>query len=142
MGGSGATLGLAFLFIMFAKSSYGKTLGKTAFIPSIFNINEPMIFGAPIVLNPMLIIPFIIVPVVNTLIAWFAFSLGWVNRVVATAPWPLPGPIGAFLATGSDWRGALLNVIIIVLSVLIYYPFFKMYDKQLLAEESESTKEA
>lgn len=142
VGGSGATLGLAFLFIMFAKSSYGKTLGKTAFIPSIFNINEPMIFGAPIVLNPMLIIPFIIVPVVNTLIAWFAFSLGWVNRVVATAPWPLPGPIGAFLATGSDWRGALLNVIIIVLSVLIYYPFFKMYDKQLLAEESESTVEA
>ncbi|MGX7074862.1 PTS sugar transporter subunit IIC [Globicatella sanguinis] len=140
VGGSGATLGLAILFAFFAKSAYGKSLGKTAFIPSIFNINEPMIFGAPLVLNPMLIIPFILVPVLNTLIAWGAFSMGLVNRVVATAPWTLPGPIGAFLATGSDIRASLLSIFLIVLSVAIYYPFFKMYDNKLLAEETEGTE--
>ena len=135
IGGSGATLGLAILFAFRSKSSYGKALGKTAFIPSIFNINEPMIFGAPIVLNPMLIIPFIIAPIVNALIAWFATSIGLVNNVVASAPWTLPGPIGAFLATGNDWRAAVLVVILIIISIGIYYPFFKMYDKKLLLEE-------
>lgn len=103
IGGSGATLGLCILFAFFAKSSYGKTLGKTALIPSIFNINEPMIFGAPIVLNPMLIIPFIIVPMINAIIAYVLTTMGLVGHVVATSPWTLPGPIGAFLACGNDW---------------------------------------
>ena len=137
IGGSGATLGLAILFTLKSKSTYGKALGKTAIVPSIFNINEPMIFGAPIVLNPVLIIPFIIAPLLNGIIAWIATSLGLVNHVVASAPWTLPGPIGAFLACGNDWRAALLSVILILLSVAIYYPFFRMYDKKLLEEESE-----
>lgn len=137
IGGSGATLGLAILFTFRSKSTYGKALGKTAIVPSIFNINEPMIFGAPIVLNPVLIIPFIIAPLLNGIIAWIATSLGLVNHVVASAPWTLPGPIGAFLACGNDWRAAVLSVILILLSVAIYYPFFRMYDKKLLEEESE-----
>lgn len=137
IGGSGATLGLAICFAFASKSAYGKALGKTAFVPSIFNINEPMIFGAPIVLNPMLIIPFIIVPILNGIIAFLLTSWGWVNHVIAIAPWTLPGPIGAFLATGNDWRAAVLNIALIILSVIIYYPFFKMYDNQLLAEEKE-----
>ena len=142
IGGSGATIGLAILFAFFAKSSYGKALGKTAIIPSICNINEPMIFGAPIVMNPMLIIPFILAPILNAVIAWFATIVGWVNPVVASAPWTLPGPIGAFLACGNDWRAAVLSILLILLSVLIYYPFFKMYDKSLLADEqSEETAE-
>lgn len=137
IGGSGSTIGLAILFAFFAKSAYGKALGKTSFIPAICNINEPMIFGAPIVMNPMLIIPFIVAPMANALIAWIATSLGLVNRVVASAPWTLPGPIGAFLATGNDWRAAVLSILLIVLSVVIYYPFFKMYDKDLEAQEHE-----
>lgn len=137
IGGSGATLGLAILFAFRSRSAYGKALGKTAFVPSIFNINEPMIFGAPIVLNPMLIIPFIIAPILNGIIAWAATSLGWVNHVVASSPWTLPGPIGAFLACGNDWRAAVLSVALIILSVLIYYPFFRMYDKDLLSEEKK-----
>lgn len=136
IGGSGCTIGLAILFFLRSKSAYGKALGKTSFIPCIFNINEPMIFGAPIVLNPMLIIPFIITPVVAATIAWFATSWGLVNPVVALAPWTLPGPIGAYLATGADWRAAVLSIILIIISVFIYYPFFKMYDKKLLQEES------
>lgn len=141
IGGSGCTIGLAILFFLRAKSSYGKALGKTAFIPCIFNINEPMIFGAPIVLNPMLIIPFIITPVLCATIAWFATSMGLVNHVVSLAPWTLPGPIGAYLATGADWRAAVLNILLIILSVVIYWPFFKMYDKKLLEEESANVAE-
>lgn len=135
IGGSGATLALAFLFAFAAKSSYGKALGKTSLIPSIFNINEPMIFGAPIVLNPMLIIPFIIAPLVNGTIAYLLTSMGMINRVVATPPWTLPGPIGAFLACGNDWRASVLCIALIALDFVIYYPFFKMYDKKLLADE-------
>lgn len=90
-----------------------------------------------IVLNPVLIIPFIIAPLLNGIIAWIATSLGLVNHVVASAPWTLPGPIGAFLACGNDWRAAVLSVILILLSIAIYYPFFRMYDKKLLEEESE-----
>lgn len=140
IGGSGCTIGLAILFLVASKSTYGKTLGKTAFLPAVFNINEPMIFGAPIVLNPLLIVPFIITPVVAASIAWAATSMGLVNHVVASAPWTLPGPIGAYLATGGDWRAAVLNILLIVLSVLIYLPFFKMYDNKLLQEENGSAE--
>lgn len=142
IGGSGATLALALLFAFRSKSAYGKALGKTALVPSIFNINEPMIFGAPIVLNPMLIIPFIIAPIVNAIIAYFLTTAGLVSHVVATAPWTLPGPIGAFLACGNDWRASLLSIALIILDLLIYYPFFKMYDNNLLADEQSQEVEA
>lgn len=141
IGGSGATLGLAILFCVFAKSKYGKTLGRTTIVPSVFNINEPMIFGAPIVLNPMLLIPFIVTPLLCTTIAWIATSMHLVNCASTIAPWTLPGPIGAYLACGADWRAAVLNVLLILLSMLIYYPFFKMYDNELLKEEMDNTKE-
>lgn len=134
IGGAGATIGLA-LALFAAKSKYAKTLSRTAFIPALFNINEPLMFGTPVVLNPTLIIPFVFAPLINALIAWIATSLGWVNQVVAIAPWTLPGPIGAFLATGNDWRAVVLCILLIVLSTVIYYPFVKLYDKQLLAEE-------
>lgn len=135
IGGSGATLGLAILFCFAAKSKYGKTLGRTTILPSLFNINEPMIFGAPIVLNPMLLIPFILVPLVLATIAWIATAMHLVNCAVTIAPWTLPGPIGAYLACGGDWRAAVLSIVLIILSVIMYYPFFKMYDNELLEEE-------
>lgn len=140
IGGAGCTIGLALLFLFRAKSKYGKTLGKTAFLPSIFNINEPMIFGAPIVLNPILMIPFIVTPLLCASIAWVATKLHLVNQVVAIAPWTLPGPIGAYFATGADWRAAVLSILLIALSVFIYYPFFKMYDNKLLKEEQGEVK--
>lgn len=138
IGGAGSTIGLAILFLFASKSAYGKALGKTAIVPSIFNINEPMIFGAPLVLNPVLMIPFIFAPILNAIIAWIATSLGLVNRVVAIAPWTLPGPIGAYFATSGDFRAAFLSLFLIILSVLVYLPFFKMYDKQLVEKENSS----
>ncbi|QIK69816.1 PTS sugar transporter subunit IIC [Erysipelothrix sp. HDW6C] len=136
IGGSGATIGLAIAMAFFAKSAYAKSLGKTAFIPAVFNINEPIIFGAPIVLNPILIIPFILTPTVLAIIAWIVTSMGLVNRVVVTAPWTLPGPIGAYLATGGDWRAAVLSIVLIIIAFLIYFPFFKIYDNKLVLEEN------
>lgn len=136
IGGSGATIGLVLALFM-TKSKYANTLAKTAFVPALFNINEPLVFGTPIVLNPTLLIPFILAPIVNAIIAWFAISWGLVNRLVALAPWTLPGPIGAFLATGNDWRAIVLNILLIIVSTAIYYPFVMMYDKQLVAEETE-----
>lgn len=140
IGGSGATLALA-ITLLLGKSKYSKTLGSTSIIPSIFNINEPLIFGAPIVLNPTLMIPFIVAPLINAVIAWFVTLAGWVNPVVAIAPWTLPGPIGAFFATNSDWRASVLSIFLILLNIAIYYPFVKIYDKQLLDEETEEVTE-
>lgn len=135
IGGSGGTIGLAILLAFFSKSAYLKSLGKTSFVPALFNINEPIIFGTPIVLNPIIIIPFIVAPLIMATIAWFATTLGLVNPVVVLAPWTLPGPIGAYFATGGDWRAAVLSVILITLSVAMYYPFFRIYDNNLLVEE-------
>lgn len=142
IGGSGCTIGLAILLAFTAKSKYGSKLGKAVIAPSIFNINEPVIFGVPIVLNPTLIIPFVVTPMICATIAWFATSLGWVSPVSITAPWTLPGPIGAYLATGGDWRAAVLNIILIGVSILVYYPFTKIYDKNELAKEHSLEQES
>lgn len=141
IGGSGATLGLVLAMLFFSKSSYSKALGKTTLIPSIFNINEPVIFGVPIVLNPMLIIPFIIIPLITTTISYFATTLGFISPTYVMAPWTLPAPIGAYLATGGDWRAIVLVVVNIFISFLIYTPFFKMYDQKLLDEEQAQAEE-
>lgn len=138
IGGSGCTIGLALLLVTVCRSKYLKDLGRLAVVPAIFNINEPLIFGTPIVLNITLAIPFIITPMICAVIAWIATSLGMVNHVIVTAPWTLPGPIGAYLATGGDWRASVLCVVLIVVSVICYLPFVKMYDKQQLQEEGSA----
>lgn len=140
IGGSGCTIGLAILLAFSTKSQFASKLGKATLVPAIFNINEPLIFGTPIVLNPILIIPFILTPMVGGTIAWFATQFGLVNKVIFTAPWTLPGPIGAYLATGGDWRAVVLNVLLIILSVAMYYPFVKIYDNNELEKENLVTE--
>lgn len=135
IGGAGSTLGLCIMFIFMAKSQQLKTLGKTAIIPAVFNINEPIIFGAPIVYNPFLIIPFIIAPIANLTLAYFATQFGLVGKVVSGIPWVSPVGLGAFLGTGGDFRAIILAVLCLLLSMVIYFPFFKMYDNKLAAEE-------
>lgn len=135
VGGSGATLALAILFV-FSKSAYLKQVGKFSIIPGVFNINEPMIFGAPIVMNPILAIPFIVAPLVTTTLSYFAVSLGFVNGFTVMAPWTLPAPIGAWMATGGSISAIFLVLINIVIALVIYYPFFKVYEKKMIAEET------
>lgn len=137
IGGSGATLGLVLAMIVFARSRYLKTLSRTSIIPSIFNINEPVIFGTPIVLNPILIIPFIITPIITATLSYIATTAGLVSQIFAHPPWTLPAPIGAYLATGGDWRAIILVLVNIAISFFIYLPFFKMYDKKMVDMEAE-----
>ena len=142
IGGSGATLGLVLAMIVFGRSKYSKALSRTCIVPGIFNINEPVIFGLPIVLNPILIIPFIITPLVTATIAYAATAMGFVTPTHIMPPWTLPAPIGAYLATGGDWRAIVLVFINITISFLIYLPFFKMYDKNMLEIEKNGDGES
>ncbi|MGL4307306.1 MAG: PTS sugar transporter subunit IIC [Cetobacterium sp.] len=136
IGGSGGTLGLVFL-LLFAKSKYLKDLGRATILPAIFNINEPIIFGLPIMLNPFFTIPFILGPVLATIITYSAMALNLVSRPAILAPWTFPAPIGAYLATGGDIRAVFLCIFNIVLMGAVYYPFLKAYDKKMSVEENE-----
>ncbi|AOA03108.1 MULTISPECIES: PTS cellobiose transporter subunit IIC [Carnobacterium] len=140
VGGAGGTLGLAILCVFVAKSAQFKTLGKLAIAPGIFNINEPLIFGIPIVLNPVMMIPFIITPVVLAIVAYFAMATGLVDFTNGTnLPWTTPPIVSGFLLNG--WRGALLQVVQIGLSMAIYFPFFKLEDNKAYQLELEGAHE-
>ncbi|SDW04673.1 PTS sugar transporter subunit IIC [Tepidimicrobium xylanilyticum] len=133
LGGSGATLGLTLLMLR-SKSSHLKTVGKLGILPGLFNINEPVLFGAPIILNPILMIPLITAPMVNNLICYTAMKVGLIEKVFVQAPWTTPAPLGLALST-MDWKAFVLVVLLIVIDMIIYYPFFKSYEKKLLEEE-------
>lgn len=134
IGGSGATLALCILMV-FSKSEYLKRVGRFSIVPGIFNINEPIIFGVPIVMNPILSIPFIIAPLVTGIVSYIASAAGLVGRFTVLAPWTLPAPFGAYAATNGSWAAAILTIVNIGIALVIYYPFFKMYEKKMLAEE-------
>lgn len=141
LGGAGGTLGLALCALFFAKSKQFKTLGKLAIGPGLFNINEPLIFGIPIVLNPIMLIPFIINPIIMAIVAYVAMSTGIVNVANGVnIPWTTPPIFSGFLVSG--WTGALLQVFQIFLGGVVYYPFFKLVDqKAYLLEQGETEEE-
>ena len=134
LGGGGATLGLCILLLR-SKSVELKTLGKLSIGPAIFNINEPIIFGLPMVLNPLMMIPFIFVPVINSIIAYACMAFQIVGKGVIETPWTTPAPLGAALGC-MDFRAAIMVIGLIVLDMCLYYPFFKLLEKQKLNEES------
>ncbi|KRL14478.1 MAG: PTS sugar transporter subunit IIC [Schleiferilactobacillus perolens] len=141
IGGSGATIGLIICALLVGKAKYTKSITRASMIPALFNINEPIIFGFPVMLNPIFFIPFIGAPLVMVTVSWFAFKLGFVHLMFVQPPWTLPAPIGAFLATGGDWRAIVLCLVDIVIATVIYYPFVRMYDRQELAKEQEGLSE-
>ena len=135
-GGIGGTLGLAFLLAFVAKSPRLKTLGKMSLIPAVFGINEPLLFGIPILLNPILLIPYILNPIICTTISYLSISLGITPRLSGViVNWTMPQVISGFLAQGIPT--AILQVFLIILTTVIWYPFFKLVDKQILAEEGQ-----
>ncbi|KRO00163.1 PTS sugar transporter subunit IIC [Companilactobacillus kimchiensis] len=134
-GGGGSILSLLIVMLFVCKSRRIKELGKITIIPSIFGIGEPLIYGLPVVLNPIIAIPFVITPVVNVLISGMAFTthlVPYTNGV--TLPWTTPPLISGWLTTGS-WRGSALQLVEIVLGIFIYYPFAKILDRQFLKDE-------
>ncbi|MCT6923039.1 PTS sugar transporter subunit IIC [Metasolibacillus sp.] len=123
MGGSGTTIALIIaIFIVSRKNKQYSTVGKLSAAPGIFNINEPLIFGLPIVLNPILFVPFILTPMVNVSIAYFATKAGLVPAATVAAPWTTPPIINGWLVTQSI-SGAILSIVLIAVAVLIYTPF-------------------
>ncbi|MDR2803951.1 MAG: PTS sugar transporter subunit IIC [Treponema sp.] len=135
LGGSGATLGMLIAIFMVSKSKLYRTLGKTCIGPGAFEINEPVIFGMPIVLNPIFAIPFIFGPILLTIISYIATDVGLVSRTVAIIPWATPPFLSGFLSTGGDWRACILQAINLVIMIIIYLPFIKIADKLEVEKE-------
>ncbi|MDO4198332.1 MAG: PTS transporter subunit EIIC [Erysipelotrichaceae bacterium] len=134
-GGIGCTFALAFLLAFAAKSKRLKTLGRMSVVPAIFGINEPLIFGIPILLNPMLFIPYVLSPIVCTCTSYFSMALGIVPRPTGVeVNWTMPQFVSGFLAQG--WQSVVLQIVNVLITAAIWYPFFKMVDKQITEEEA------
>ena len=111
-------------------------------VPSFFNINEPILFGAPIIMNPMLFIPFVFVPMINAVLAYAAARLGWLDQVVSLTPWTTPAPIGASWAANWAFSPVVMCLICMVMSALIYLPFLRAYERSLMKTEEQKAQDA
>ncbi|WP_058993050.1 PTS lactose transporter subunit IIBC [Sarcina ventriculi] len=138
IGGTGATLMLTVMFAFMAKSKQLKALGKTSIIPVACAVNEPILFGAPIVLNPIFFVPFILTPIANVWIFKFFIENLGMNGFVYTLPWTTPAPIGLILGTGFATLSFVLAPLLLAVDFVMYYPFFKVYDAQLVEEEGKN----
>jgi len=139
-GGSGATLPLAFYFTR-SKSERLRKVGWLGIWPGIFNINEPITFGAPVIFNPVLAIPFIVITFINTTVAYLATSAGLVRATYIAAPWTLPSPLLMFIETGYDWRAIILVLLTeFVIPGIIWFPAFKAWEKEVLLKEEAAVK--
>ncbi|HGA4146804.1 TPA: lactose-specific PTS transporter subunit EIIC, partial [Streptococcus agalactiae] len=135
MGGTGATLIVPFLFMWLCKSERNRAIGRASVVPTFFGVNEPILFGAPIVLNPIFFIPFIFAPIANVWIFKFFVDTLNMNSFSANLPWVTPGPLGIVLGTNFQLLSFVLAALLVVVDVIIYYPFVKVYDEQILDEE-------
>src|SRR5699024_8774548 len=134
IGGGGATLMLV-IFMMFSKEKGYQTLGKLALPASLFEINEPIVLGAPIVLNPIFMIPYTLCNLTLALVAYLCMHFDLIGRPVVSVPWTTPPILMQYLTSGGDWRAALYGCFALLLSGCIYYPFFKMLERQRLETE-------
>lgn len=140
VGGSGLTLGLVVTMLIFSKSQQYKELGKLSIVPGLFNINEPIIFGFPMVFNPIMAIPFILAPVISAIMVYVSIATGIVDPFRAiSVPWTTPIIISGFLVGGI--KAAILQIAVFAMTVAVYFPFFKYQDK-LAAEEENKTVNA
>lgn len=135
MGGTGATLIVPFLFMWICKSERNRAIGRASVVPTFFGVNEPILFGAPIVLNPIFFIPFIFAPIANVWIFKFFVDTLNMNSFSTNLPWVTPGPLGIVLGTNFQVLAFILAGLLIVVDTIIYYPFVKVYDEQILEEE-------
>ena len=135
MGGTGATLVVPFMFMWLCKSKRNRAIGRASVVPTFFGVNEPILFGAPLVLNPIFFIPFIFAPIANVWIFKFFIETLGMNSFTANLPWVTPGPLGIVLGTNFQFLSFALAALLIVVDIVIYYPFLKVYDEQILEEE-------
>ena len=130
------------LLLLRRRVAHLRTIGKMGVVPSFFNINEPILFGAPIIMNPMMFIPFVFVPMINAVLAYGATRLGWLSQVVSLTPWTTPAPIGASWAANWTLSPVVMCVICMVMSAVIYLPFLRAYERSLMKTEVEKAKNA
>lgn len=138
LGGAGATISLIIAIFLVSKREDERTISKLSLAPGVFQINEPVVFGMPIVLNPVYIIPFVLIPLINTFIGWASIDLlHFAPKFIAMVPWTTPPVIGAFLASGLAWQSAITAALILVLDVIIYIPFVKSSTNRFLKENKQ-----
>lgn len=137
MGGTGATLVICFMFAFLAKSKEMRAVGRASAVPVCFGVNEPFLFGAPMVLNPIFFVPFIFAPIANIWITKFFIDFLGMNGFMFSLPWTTPAPVGIAMGLGLQPLAFLLIPILLIADFVIYYPFFKVYDRQKCAEEAE-----
>ena len=135
LGGTGATLVVPFMFMWLTKSKRNRAIGRASVVPTFFGVNEPILFGAPFVLNPIFFIPFIFAPIANVWIFKFFVDTLGMNSFTSNLPWTTPGPLGIVLGTNFQVLSFILAALLVVVDVIIYYPFVKVYDEQILEEE-------
>ncbi len=141
-GGGGSTLSLVILMVTVCKSKRIKQLGRLSIVPGFFGINEPIIFGLPIVLNPVIIIPFITVPMMNLILSYFATLWGIIPKTTGVnLPWTTPIGFSGWLSTGS-WTASVYQIFLLILGMLIYFPFIKTLDRKYLADEAAAENES
>ena len=133
IGGVGCALPLAML-LLFSKSEQMRAVGKMGLIPSFFGISEPITFGLPVMLNPIMFIPAFLAPTVNAILTWLAMSLHLVKKTFAMLSFNMPSIFGSYFAT-SDFKGPVLIIILVIIDMVIYFPFMKVYEKAQLKEE-------
>ncbi|MDV5972335.1 Lichenan permease IIC component [Streptococcus canis] len=138
LSGSGITFGLVVAMVFAAKSKQYKALGKVAAFPALFNVNEPVVFGFPIVMNPVMFLPFILVPVLAALMVYGSIAIGFMQPFAGvTLPWSTPAIISGFMVGG--WQGVFVQILVLVMSTLVYFPFFKIQDR--IACQNEAAAE-
>lgn len=135
MGGTGATLVVPFMFMWMTKSKRNKAIGRASVVPTFFGVNEPILFGASLVLNPVFFIPFVLTPIVNVWIFKFFVDALGMNSFSINLPWTTPGPLGIIMGTQFVLLSFVLAIVLIIVDIIIYYPFLKVYDSEILDEE-------
>lgn len=134
IGGIGSTLPLVFM-AMRSRSRQLKSVGKIGLLPSLLNINEPILFGFPVIMNPVFLLPFVFVPLINACIAWYLTQMGILDRAVAMLPWSMPSPLGAAWSANGSWKNMCMCLFAFFNAWMLYRPFFKVHERQLMQLE-------
>lgn len=137
IGGTGSTLALIIAIFIVGRVQANKQFAKVSGPLGLFNINEPVIFGFPVVLNPMIMIPFVVGPILSFIIAYFATWAGLVGKLVVYVPWSMPPLFNSFIASGGDFRNVILQGILLVMMVIIYIPFLRIHETTMAIEAAE-----
>lgn len=142
IGGTGATLVITLMFAFVSKSKELRAVGRASSVPVLFGVNEPILFGAPLILNPIFFIPFVFAPILNVWMFKIFVDFLKMNSFMYVLPWTTPGPLGIVLGCGISLLSIVFAVLVLVVDFIVYYPFFKVYDAQKVEEEKTKNLDA